>query len=101
MPNAAPTAGSRNAPGTATADTASGWHRVSTFTCWKALQAAVWRCLREKEIRLEKEQNKSALCLQMHSRSNNILLMYQIFESQIFIQVDFEYNLKNIFDNLV
>ncbi len=27
----------------------------------------------------------------MHSHSNNILL---IFESQIFIQVDFEYNLK-------
>ncbi len=36
----------------------------------------------------------------MHSRSNNIFLMYQIF-----IQVDFEYNFKkqkiNIFDNLV
>ena len=32
-------------PGTATLDTVSGWHRVSTFTCWKALAYAVWRCL--------------------------------------------------------
>lgn len=31
--------------GTATEDTASGWHSVSTFTCWKALLGADWRCL--------------------------------------------------------
>lgn len=36
-------------PGTATEDTASGWHSVSTFTCWKALLGADWRCLESEE----------------------------------------------------
>lgn len=36
-------------PGTATEDTASGWHSVSTFTCWKALLGADWRCLKSEE----------------------------------------------------
>lgn len=36
-------------PGTATEDTASGWHSVSTFTCWKALLGGDWRCLKSEE----------------------------------------------------
>jgi len=40
-----------HSPGTATEDMASGWHSVSTFTCWKALLGADWRCL-ESERRV-------------------------------------------------
>lgn len=36
-------------PGTATEDTASGWHSVSTFTCWKDLLGGDWRCLKPEE----------------------------------------------------
>lgn len=32
-------------PGTATEETASGWHRASTFTCWKVFVDADCRCL--------------------------------------------------------
>lgn len=67
-----------NSPGTATADTASGWHKVSTFTCWKALHAAVWWCLRDKQWGLD-NHNKYP-CSSTSCQKDKTHVLYTVLE---------------------